>query len=83
MPSASPSPDRLALSSELARGVSTALEALSPQEKAAFLMRHLEGMPIEEIGRALNLRSNAVKQSVFRAVRKLRRELTPLVGATP
>lgn len=83
MPSVSPSPDRLAFSAELSRGVSTALEALSPQEKAAFLMRHLEGMPIEEIGRALNLRSNAVKQSVFRAVRKLRRELTPLVGATP
>jgi RNA polymerase sigma-70 factor (ECF subfamily) len=45
-----------------------------------FVLRHLEGMSVEEIARVLRVRGNAVKQSVFRAVKKLRRELSPLVS---
>jgi DNA-directed RNA polymerase specialized sigma24 family protein len=39
-------------------------------------------MPIEGIASVLQSRPNAVKQTVFRAVQKLRRELAPFVGAT-
>jgi RNA polymerase sigma-70 factor (ECF subfamily) len=56
------------------------MEHLTPQERAAFVLRHFEGVPIEQIGRTLRLGTNAVKQSVFRAVQKLRRELEPLRG---
>jgi DNA-directed RNA polymerase specialized sigma24 family protein len=39
-------------------------------------------MPIERIATVLQSRPNAVKQTVFRAVRKLRRELAPFMGAS-
>jgi RNA polymerase sigma-70 factor, ECF subfamily len=52
--------------------VKAALEALTGQERAAFVMRHFEGLSIEEIGAALDLGASAAKHSIFRAVRKLR-----------
>jgi RNA polymerase sigma-70 factor (ECF subfamily) len=52
-----------------------ALGQLSPDERAAFVLRHLEGRSIAEIGRTLGKGDNATKQSIFRAVRKLRRAL--------
>jgi RNA polymerase sigma-70 factor (ECF subfamily) len=44
------------------------------------MMRHFEGLSIEEIGRALDLRASAAKHSIFRAVKKLRVALEPLAG---
>jgi RNA polymerase sigma-70 factor, ECF subfamily len=73
-----PGPERLARSTEIRLRVSRALEDLSPLERAAFLLRHHEGRSIEEIGRTLGLRTSATKNSVFRAVRKLRAALEPL-----
>ena len=75
-----PSPDRLLLSSEVALRVRRAMSLLSPNERAAFVLRHFEDMSNEEIGRALGLRENAAKQSVLRAVRKLRKVLEPVAG---
>jgi RNA polymerase sigma-70 factor, ECF subfamily len=80
LPSGSPLPDRVAFAGQIQRSVASAMSRLSPQERTAFVLRHLEGMPIEEIARVLQVRGNAVKQSVFRAVKKLRRELSPLVS---
>lgn len=82
LPSSDPLPDRLAFSGQVERSVASALLLLSPLERAAFVLRHLEGMPIERIATVLQSRPNAVKQTVFRAVRKLRRELAPLMGAS-
>lgn len=72
-------PERLALSAEIQARVAEAMERLSPMERAAFTLRHFEGMSIEEIGRSLNLRTNATKHSIFRAVRKMRVALEPFV----
>lgn len=72
MASASPNPERLAASEEAGRQIATALEVLSPLERAAFTLRHFEGRSIDEIAQTLGIRSNAAKQHVFRAVRKLR-----------
>jgi RNA polymerase sigma-70 factor (ECF subfamily) len=82
LPSNAPPPDRDALSGQIHRSVAAALTRLSPLERAAFVLRHLEGMPIEGIASVLQSRPNAVKQTVFRAVQKLRREPAPFVGAT-
>ena len=76
---ADPQPDRLAFSSEIGRHVEGAMLKLSAMERAAFVMRHHDGKSIEEIGQALGLSSNAAKNSIFRAVQKLRHELHPLV----
>jgi RNA polymerase sigma-70 factor, ECF subfamily len=73
-------PERLMLSTEVQETVNAAMGALSPMERAAFVLRHFEGQSIEEISRTLGLKTNAAKHSVFRAVRKMRLALEPLVA---
>ena len=80
LPSSDPLPDRLAMSGQIQRDVAAALTQLSARARAAFVLRHMEGMPIERIAEVLKIGPNAVKQTVFRAVQKLRRELAPLAG---
>ncbi len=66
------SPDDLVFAGEIGDRLRNALGDLSAQERAAFLMRHYHGCTIEEISGALNLKTNAAKHAVFRAVRKMR-----------
>lgn len=77
--SAEPQQDRLLLSSELQQSVADAMQQLSGNERTAFVLRHFEGMPVEEIGRTLGIRAGAAKHTIFRAVRKLRASLEPFV----
>jgi RNA polymerase sigma-70 factor (ECF subfamily) len=72
------SPERLMRSGQIARLLGSALEELSDMERTAFLLRHYEGCGTEEIARALGVQTNAAKQSVFRAVQKLRHALEPV-----
>jgi RNA polymerase sigma-70 factor, ECF subfamily len=73
------SPERLMLSTEVQDRVSAAMGGLSEMERAAFTLRHFEGRSIEEISGALGLKTNAAKHSIFRAVKKMRIALEPLV----
>ncbi len=68
-------------STEVQDRVSRAMSSLSAMERAAFALRHFEGQSIEEISRALGLKTNATKHSIFRAVKKMRVALEPLVSA--
>ncbi len=77
---ADPSPERLSLSNEVRRLLAPAMRQLSEMERAAFVLRHHEGLSIDEIGEALQVRPNAAKHSIFRAVQKLRRVLEPALG---
>ena len=81
--SQAPRPDRLLLSAEVQKHVAEAMQTLSGSERVAFVLRHFEGMPVEEIGRTLGIQANAAKHTIFRAVRKLRDALEPLVRSTP
>jgi RNA polymerase sigma-70 factor (ECF subfamily) len=76
----SASPERLASSSELAAKMQQALGELSPAERTAIVMRHWEGCAIEEIAVVLKSNPNATKNTVFRAVAKLRKALEPFSG---
>ena len=67
------------LSTEVQDKVTSAMDGLTHMERAAFVLRHFEGQSIEEISRALNLKTNAAKHSIFRAVRKMRLALEPFV----
>jgi RNA polymerase sigma-70 factor (ECF subfamily) len=78
-PEAHPSPERLTFSVQIQERVTAALAGLTPAERAAFLLRHFEGQSIEDIGRALGLRTSATKHTVFRAVQKVRRVLEPVL----
>jgi len=81
LPDPAPPPDRLAMSGEVERQVAAVLNGLSDMERTAFVLRHYEGMCIDDIGRTLGVQPNAAKHSIFRAVQKLRRALEPLVSS--
>jgi RNA polymerase sigma-70 factor (ECF subfamily) len=78
LPDAGPCPEQLARGAEIERRIESSLDELTPQERAAFTLRHREGRSIEEIGRTLGVQTSAAKHAVFRAVRKLRVTLEPL-----
>ena len=79
IPDGSPSPERLAGSAQLADRMQAALAELSPAERTAIVMRHWDGSGIEEIALVLKSNPNATKNTVFRAVQKLRRALRPFL----
>ena len=76
-----PAQDRLVYAAELKRRVAAVMAEMSPQEKMAFVLRHLEGQSIEEIGAALGTGPSATKNSIFRAVQKLRKGLEPVMSS--
>jgi RNA polymerase sigma-70 factor (ECF subfamily) len=75
-------PERLMLSTEVQDRINEAMTTLSQRERAAFMLRHFEGHSIDDISRSLGLKTNATKHSIFRAVRKMRAALEPLVSNT-
>lgn len=75
-----PTPERVALSGQVRQIVDETLAELSPMERTAFLLRHVEGMGVPQISAVLGRNSGATKHSIFRAVRKLREALRPVAG---
>ena len=75
---AAPGPERLALSAEIGALQEMALRGLSPLERTAFVLRHLEDQSTVEIAAVLKIAPNAAKQAVFRAVQKVRQRLAGL-----
>ena len=73
-------PERLLLDGEAASLREAAMSTLTPMERTAFTLRHMEDVPLAEIAKALRVPTNSVKQAVFRAVGKLRRTLQPAIG---
>ena len=76
-----PGQDRVYYSAQIREKLDCALGDLSPQERTAFLLRHFEGKSIDEIGAVLSLGTSATKNSIFRAVRKVRDALEPVVSS--
>jgi RNA polymerase sigma-70 factor, ECF subfamily len=73
-------PEQLVFAAEALTLRERAMAALTPMERTAFTLRHMEDLPLAEIATALNIPTNSVKQAVFRAVSKLRQSLAPLAG---
>ena len=76
---AAPGPDRLLLSNEIRDRVSAGMSQLTASERLAFTLRHVEGLPIRDVALKMGLKSEAAKNSIFRAVRKMRTALEPFV----
>ncbi len=70
-----PRPDRIAIATQARAGVLEALDGLTVRERAAFLLRHWEGFGIDRIAEVLEISETAAKNTVFRAVRKMRASL--------
>lgn len=70
--------DRRAGQREIDARVQQALDVLSPAQRTTFVLRHYEGMPLAEIAPVLGCSVGSVKVHLFRALRKLRDELSDL-----
>jgi RNA polymerase sigma-70 factor (ECF subfamily) len=75
--SASPeaNPERRAVTSLMQEHIDRALHKITPQERAVFVMRHYNEFKIKEIADVLDVSSGTVKSLLFRALKKLRKEL--------
>jgi RNA polymerase sigma-70 factor, ECF subfamily len=68
-------PERHLLGQEIKAKLAVAMERLSPRERIVFEMKHYQGLKLRAIGDALGTSEETVKNSLFRATRKLRSEL--------
>ena len=72
-------PHQEAMWRQLAERAREVIARLPEVERTAVVLRHFEGCTTAEIARALGYDESAAKQAVFRAVRKLRAALVPLM----
>lgn len=71
-------PERQLLGQEIQRKLASAMRKLSPRERVVFEMKHYQGLKLRVIGEALGTTEETVKNSLFRATRKLRSQLGEL-----
>jgi len=72
---ASSNPERQLLGQELGQHIAVALDRLSPRERMVFELKHYQGLKLRVIGDMLGTSEETVKNSLFRATRKLRARL--------
>ena len=75
-PVESGNPENYAESQQIKKHIEAALAQLSPRERAVFVMRHYQDMPGKEVGKLLNISEGTVKSLLFRAVKKLQKQLS-------
>jgi RNA polymerase sigma-70 factor, ECF subfamily len=68
-------PDSEYLQDAMGRDLATAMQRLTTLERQTFFLRHIEGWHLDEIAESLQTNVNNAKQTLFRAVRKLRVDL--------
>ena len=68
-------PEQRLLGQEIGQRINAALSRLSPRERMIFEMKHYQGLRLRAIGDALGTSEETVKNSLFRATRKLREQL--------
>jgi len=73
-------PDQSARADRFRQDVDRALDALTPQERTVFVLRHYNDMRIREISDSLSIAEGTVKSLLFRSVRKLRDRLSEYQG---
>jgi RNA polymerase sigma-70 factor (ECF subfamily) len=78
VPDRAPDPEALLLSGEIGAFRESAMHSLTPLERTAFSLRHMEDCSMDEIAAVLEIAPNAAKQAVYRAVHKLRQRLALL-----
>jgi RNA polymerase sigma-70 factor, ECF subfamily len=72
-------PERCMRGQEISRRIDAAMAHLSPRERIIFEMKHDQGLKLRDIGAALGTSEETVKNSLFRATRKLRAQLEGLL----
>jgi RNA polymerase sigma-70 factor (ECF subfamily) len=70
-----PDPGECLSSAETGRRLTRAMQKLPSRQRAVFVLRHQEGLPLKEIAGLLGLEQGTVKAHLHRAVTRLRGEL--------
>lgn len=76
-------PVRSTESSQIQNRISQALQKITPKERAVFVMCHYNDLKLKETAEILNVTVGTVKSLLFRAIRKLRKELSPFMNEYP
>jgi RNA polymerase sigma-70 factor (ECF subfamily) len=71
-----PDAERQLMSRQLRVAIERAVERLSSQQKVIFRLRHYENLALEEIAEHLGLSAGTVRAHLFRAIHKVRKELS-------
>jgi len=74
MADTSPSPQAQMLAAETGQHMQQVLQSLPAQQKAVFILRHMEEMSLKEIAATLGLKEGTVKSHLHRAVVQFRNE---------
>jgi RNA polymerase sigma-70 factor, ECF subfamily len=74
------SPEATYTSHALGKDMVLAMEKLTLIERECFVLKHLEGWRLDEIAKRQNTNVNNTKQTLFRAVKKLRADLNEWRG---
>ena len=74
------SPAQMLGSGEISTRITAALDKLTDRERVVFVLRHYEGMRLRPIGEACGMTEDSAKQCLFRATKKLRKELRDVRG---
>ena len=72
-----PGPEERALANELAAALRCALNRLTPEQRACWILREMEGLSYEEVATVLHTTPGAVRGRLHRARLQLAEELTP------
>jgi RNA polymerase sigma-70 factor, ECF subfamily len=72
------SPERAALNEELKKQILAAVNELSATERMVFELRHYEGLKLQTVASILSTTENTIKNTLFRATRKLRLRLAEM-----
>lgn len=72
-----PGPGKILLNKEIREMVDEAVNMLPERQKAVFILRHVQGMKLEEIAGVINCSESTVKVHLFRATKSLQKVLSP------
>ncbi len=73
-------PAEVVESNEFLDRLQAAIRTLPPRQRAAIVLRHIEGMPLQEIAEALGVPIGTVKSRLHHARRALRTLMAPYLG---
>jgi RNA polymerase sigma-70 factor, ECF subfamily len=80
--SVSDSPERVLMRRQISKLLETAIARLPDTFRPVFVLREIEGLSVEDTAEALQIPDETVKTRLFRARRRLQKELDPeLCGA--
>lgn len=72
----STNPEQYAESNMIQHRILELLQKISPKERSAFVMRYYDDLKTGEIAEILNVSTNTIKSLLFRARKKLQKELS-------